>query len=179
MTELQRYANRTHFCGELRVKNTDQTVELAGWVHSRRDHGGLLFIDLRDRTGLVQVVFDPNENKEAFEAAEAVRPEFVLRVGGHVRARPEGTVNEAIGTGEIEVAVTSIVVLNSAETPPFEIDDDLRVDDGLRLQYRYLDLRRSPMLGNLRMRHTVARAAREFLDRSGFTEVETPVLTKS
>ncbi|MEW6447483.1 MAG: aspartate--tRNA ligase [Bacillota bacterium] len=170
---------RTHYCGSLGEGEIGKTVVLAGWVQSRRDHGGLIFLDLRDREGVVQVVFSPDVSGKTFEIAETIRGEYVLQVEGQVRKRPEGTENPKLKTGGIEVYAGSCRVLNRAKTPPFYIEDDLNVDEDLRLRYRYLDLRRPEMLRALGMRHRAAKAAREFLDSHGFWEVETPMLTKS
>lgn len=170
---------RTHYCGGLGGGDAGKTVVLAGWVQSRRDHGGLVFVDLRDREGVVQVVFNPEVSGKAFELAETVRGEYVVQVKGEVRKRPEGTENPKLKTGEIEVYATSCSVLNRAKTPPFYIEDDLNVDEDLRLRYRYLDLRRPEMLRALGVRHRAAKAVRDFLDTRGFWEIETPMLTKS
>jgi aspartyl-tRNA synthetase len=155
----------------------DQTVEVAGWVHRRRDHGGVIFVDLRDREGLLQVVFDPDAG-EIFSRAEKVRSEFVLRVKGRVRRRPEGTANPGLSTGQVEVAATELEILNRAETPPFHQDEE-DVGEELRLKYRYIDLRRHLMQGRLRLRHQVTRALRRYLDAQGFVDVETPMLTRA
>jgi len=168
---------RTHYCAEPGVTEIDQTVELCGWVNRRRDHGGVIFIDLRDRTGIIQVVYDP-DLPEVFQTAERVRSEYVLRVKGRVRRRPEGTVNPEIPTGEIEVLGQELEILNAAETPPFVLDDD-DVSEELRLRYRYLDLRRPQMLANMQLRSNVTRLLREFLDTHGFLDMETPMLTKA
>src|SRR3954452_2206616 len=174
---------RTHHCNELRPAHIGQTVTLAGWVHSRRDLGGLIFIDVRDREGRTQTVFDPSDlSKELFEQAAALRSECVVSVSGKVRARPTGTNNSKIATGEIEIAVSSLQVLNMAEVLPFPVDDpeiSSKVNEELRLKYRYLDLRRPEMARNLRLRSKVATATRVFMDEQGFLEVETPVLFKS
>jgi len=168
---------RTEYCGNTDTRFLGQTVTLYGWAHRRRDHGGVIFIDLRDREGLVQVVSDP-DRKETFATADRVRHEFVLRVTGVVRRRPEGTVNANLKSGEIEVLAHELEILNPAVTPPFMMDD-VSISEEVRLKYRYLDLRREPMQKAMRLRHAVARATREYLDRNGFIDVETPVLYKS
>ncbi len=170
---------RTHTCGELRLKDEKTKVTLAGWNSVRRDHGGVIFIDLRDKYGLTQVVFDPSHNKKAHAAAERLSREDVIQVKGTVRYRGKGLENHNLPTGQIEVIVDEITVLNKSATPPIEIDDNKIAHEDMRLKYRYLDLRRSEMQKNLRFRHTVGMAAREYLDHQGFTEVETPVLMKS
>ncbi len=168
---------RTHYCGEVNASHVDQTVTLCGWAHHRRDHGGVIFIDLRDRAGRVQVVFDP-DTPQAFTVAEKVRHEFVLRITGSVRRRPPGTENPSLPTGEIEVLGKEIEVLNPADALPFQIDEDI-VNEELRLKYRYIDLRREHMKNNLLLRAKVARIMRRFLDGHGFNEFETPMLTKA
>ncbi|APV49806.1 aspartate--tRNA ligase [Betaproteobacteria bacterium GR16-43] len=168
---------RTEYCGLTDTRFLGQSVTLYGWAHRRRDHGGVIFIDLRDREGLVQVVSDP-DRKETFATADSVRNEFVLRVTGIVRRRPEGTVNTELKSGEIEVLAHEIEVLNPSLTPPFMMDDE-QISEEVRLKYRYLDLRRPAMQRILRMRHQTAKAVREYLDDNGFTDVETPVLYKS
>src|SRR5690349_12748733 len=168
---------RTEYCGTTDTRFLGQTVTLFGWAHRRRDHGGVIFIDLRVREGLVQVVSDP-DRKETFATADSVRNEFVLRVKGLVRRRPDGTVNAELKSGEIEVLAHEIEVLNAAATPPFLMDDE-RISEEVRLKYRFLDLRRPAMQRILRMRHATARAVREYLDGAGFIDVETPVLYKS
>ena len=174
---------RTHHCNELRPAHIGQTITLAGWVHSRRDLGGLIFIDIRDREGRTQTVFDPSElARELFDRAAALRSECVISVTGNVRARPPGTQNPKIPTGEVEIAVSSLEVLNMAEVLPFPVDDPeiaKSVNEELRLQYRYLDLRRPEMARNLRLRSKVSTATRLFFDEQGFLEVETPTLFKS
>jgi aspartyl-tRNA synthetase len=170
---------RTHRCGELTRDNAGQEVVLCGWMARRRDHGGLIFVDLRDRSGLVQLVFSPDTDAAAFHKAETVRNEYVLAVRGIVRMRDADTVNANMATGEIEVFGAELRILNAAKTPPFYIQDDIDVDEVLRLKYRYLDLRRPEMQRNLILRHRVAKLMRDFLDRQGFIEVETPMLTKS
>jgi aspartyl-tRNA synthetase len=168
---------RTHYCGELSAALIDQTVTLAGWAHRRRDHGGVIFIDLRDREGLAQVVCDP-ERAEPFKIADRVRGEFVLRVKGKVRRRPQGTVNPNLGSGEVEVLAHEVEVLNPSATPPFQLDEE-NLSEVVRLEHRVLDLRREPMQKNIRLRHRASRAARRFLDEHGFIDIETPVLYKS
>jgi aspartyl-tRNA synthetase len=167
---------RSHYCGQVDETLIGQEVEVAGWVHRRRDHGGVIFIDLRDREGLLQVVFDP-DRPEIFAEAERIRGEYVLHVKGLVRGRPEGTINPNMRTGQVEVLAHELEVLNRAETPPFHHDE--QANEELRLKYRYLDLRREDMLGNLRLRHQVTMAMREFLDGDGFVDVETPMLTRA
>ncbi len=169
---------RTHTAGELRADNVGERVRLAGWVHRRRDHGGLIFIDLRDRWGISQVTFDP-EREDLFAAAEALRPEWSICVEGEVARRPEGNENPELPTGEIEVGAASLTVLNTSETPPFEIDRERPVDELLRLKYRYLDLRRNRMQENIAFRHRIIKHMRDFLDERDFLEIETPLLTAS
>ena len=168
---------RTHYCGAVNADHKDSIVNLCGWASRRRDHGGVIFIDLRDREGTVQVVIDP-DTPEAFKLAEETRSEFVLRVVGKVRARPAGTENPNLPTGMIEVLTQTLEILNPSLTPPFQIDDD-NINENIRLQYRYLDLRREPMQKNLRLRYRVSKLMRDFLDQQGFIEVETPMLTRS
>ena len=170
---------RTHRCGELTAKNVDESVALCGWVHSRRDHGGVTFIDLRDTSGLIQVVFSTDTNEDAHTLAQELRSEWVVRVSGPVRARREGTTNHQLPTGEIEIAAEKLEVLSRAETPPFQVDEHQEVDEQLRLKYRYLDLRREGMQENLRLRHRIISAIRRFFDAEGFVEIETPMLTRS
>jgi aspartyl-tRNA synthetase len=170
---------KTVNCGELRQEHIGKTVTLAGWVHRRRDHGGLIFIDLRDRWGLTQIVFNPATSLEAHAAASTVRGEFVLRVQGVVEARPAGQENPDLGTGEIEVLAARAEVLNAAKVPPFIVNKEDSVDETLRLTYRYLDLRRERMQRNLILRHRVIKFMRDWLDAQGFIEIETPVLTRS
>jgi len=170
---------KTHDCGELRSTYVGQEVTLAGWVNRRRDHGSLVFVDLRDRSGIVQVVANPDEASEAHAVAQRVRNEYVLQVDGVVRARPEGLINPDIPTGKIEVVARAVRILNPAKTPPFYIYDDHSVDEALRLKYRYLDLRRERMQRNLILRHRVVKYIRDFLDARGFVEVETPILFKT
>ncbi|EHQ51596.1 aspartyl-tRNA synthetase [Ectothiorhodospira sp. PHS-1] len=168
---------RTHYCGTVDESLLDQEVTLCGWVNRRRDHGGVIFVDLRDREGLVQVVFDP-DRAEVFRTAERIRSEYVLQVRGKVRRRPEGTVNTDLRTGAIEVLGTELTVLNAAETPPFQLDED-EVGEETRLRYRYMDLRRPIMQTRLRMRAQVTGVLRRFLESHGFLDIETPMLTKA
>jgi aspartyl-tRNA synthetase len=170
---------RTHRCGELRAEHIGSDIALCGWVATERDHGGVLFIDLRDREGIVQVVFHPEEQPEAHAAASKLKNESVVRVTGRVRARPEGTVNRDLPTGEVEVAAAAVEVLTEAETPPFPVEDRIQAAEDLRLRYRYLDLRRPEMTAALRLRHRAFAAIRRFFDRHGFIEVETPMMTRS
>ena len=168
---------RTHYCGELNAALVDRTVTLCGWAHRRRDHGGVIFIDLRDREGLAQVVFNPDA-QSAFATAERIRNEFVLKVSGKLRRRPEGTVNSELASGEVELVAREVEILNPSLTPPFQLDDD-NLSETVRLEHRVLDLRRGPMQKNLRLRHRTAMAARRFLDGHGFIDIETPFLYKS
>jgi aspartyl-tRNA synthetase len=167
---------RSHYCGKVDETLIGEEVTVAGWVHRRRDHGGVIFVDLRDREGLLQVVFDP-DRPEIFAEAERLRSEYVLTVKGRVRSRPEGTVNPNMATGRVELLAQALTVLNDSTTPPFHHDE--QANEELRLKYRYLDLRREPMLANLRLRHRLTQALRNFLDASGFIDVETPVLTRA
>lgn len=170
---------RTHYCGELGPHLAGRDVALAGWVHRRRDHGGLLFVDLRDRSGLVQVVFNPEHGPEIFRRAGTLRSEYVIWLRGKVVMRPPGRVNPHLATGEIEIIPGELEVLNPSRTPPFEIEDRLEVDESVRLRYRYLDLRRPDMYRNLALRHRAVKAIRDFFDERGFLEIETPMLTRS
>lgn len=170
---------RTHSCGSLGMKDVGKEVVLTGWVQTRRDLGGVIFIDLRDRSGIVQVVFSEDYAREAFELAGDLRSEYVIAVKGEVRERPQENKNPKISTGDIEVFVKEIKILSRAKTPPFPIEDSIKVDESLRLKYRYLDLRRPVMLNNFIFRHRVSKSIRDFLDGEGFIEVETPMLTRS
>lgn len=170
---------RTHKCGELRKAHIGQVVRLNGWVQKRRDHGGVIFVDLRDRWGIVQVVFDPEISRTAHEAAESVRSEYVLSVRGIVRSRPAGTENPNLQTGDIEIAADQIYILNTSKTPPFHITNEVDVEELVRLKYRYLDLRRPAMQERLILRHKMIKLIRDFLDAREFIEVETPILIKS
>lgn len=170
---------KTHHCNSLGAKQLGETVTLMGWVQRRRDHGGLIFIDLRDKEGITQIVFDPQHDEPSHRRAHALRSEYVIAVRGTVRARPEGMANPKLRTGEIEVIVHQLKILNVSKTPPFHIEDDLEVNENIRLAYRYLDLRRSRIFNNLLMRHRAAQLTRNYLSARNFIEVETPVLTKS
>ncbi|APG27413.1 aspartate--tRNA ligase [Syntrophotalea acetylenivorans] len=170
---------RSHYCGDISAAEIGQEVVLMGWVQRRRDHGGLIFIDLRDREGIAQLALDPDRDPDAHGKAELVRNEFVVAARGVVSPRPEGTVNPKMKTGEVEVEVRELRILNSAQTPPFMIDEFSEVAENIRLQHRYLDLRRAPLQRNLLLRHQVSKTVRRYLDDEGFIEVETPVLTKS
>ena len=169
---------RSHFCGELNESNIDENVTLCGWVHRRRDHGGVIFLDLRDRDGIAQVVYDPDA-EESFGIAEGVRSEFVVLVNGRVRRRPEGTINKEMATGHIEVLGTELTILNASETPPIQLDEHMEAGEDVRLKYRYIDLRRPEMAGRLRFRSKVGNIIRNFLDSNGFLDIETPLLTKA
>lgn len=170
---------RNHYCGTLAKADNEKEVVLCGWVAKRRDHGGLIFIDLRDRSGIVQVVVDPDHAGEDFAKAEAIRSEYVIKVHGVVRLRSEETINPNLATGEVEVVAKELEVLNSAKTPPFYIQEGIDVDENLRLKYRYLDLRRPEMQRNLMLRHKVTKLMRDYMDNHDFCEIETPMLTKS
>ncbi len=170
---------RTHTCGQLRAADVGQVVHLMGWVHRRRDHGGLVFLDLRDHAGMTQVVFNPDRHPAAHEQAQQLRHEFVIAVTGTVGARPSGMANPNLPTGEVEVMVHELEVFNEAKTPPFMVDDEVQATEALRLKYRYLDLRRPKMQRLLGLRHAVTQHVRSFLNAEGFLEIETPMLTKS
>ena len=170
---------RTHYCGELRLADAGKSVRLTGWVSRRRDHGGVIFVDLRDRTGLTQVVFDPMIDPEAHRAAHEIRSEFVLSVSGKVRERGEGLTNPNLLTGEIELATDELEILNVARTPPFAVEDEIDTAEDVRLKHRYVDLRRPKMQKILQVRHKTALAARKYMDEQGFLEIETPILMNS
>ncbi|MCJ7669247.1 MAG: OB-fold nucleic acid binding domain-containing protein, partial [Dehalococcoidia bacterium] len=170
---------KSHDCGELRGKHAGQKVTLAGWVHRRRDHGGKVFIDLRDREGIVQVVFNPQVSQEAYEVAGSLRSEYVIQVTGEVAPRPKGTENPKLATGAVEVMAKEAVILNPSKTPPFYISEDEEVEESLCLKNRYLYLRRPRMKDNLLLRHRMIKFMRDFLDAKGFVEIETPILIKS
>ncbi|PCH85484.1 MAG: aspartate--tRNA ligase [Piscirickettsiaceae bacterium] len=169
---------RSHYCGDINESHLDQDIELCGWVHKRRDHGGVIFIDLRDREGIVQVVYDP-DRAESFAVAESIRSEYVVKVKGRVRARPDGTVNAKMRTGQIEVLGLELEILNHSETPPIQVDGDVEVNEETRLRYRYIDLRRPDMLAKIRLRRDVTLNLRRFLEDENFYEIETPFLTKA
>lgn len=169
---------RTQYCGEVNQKFLDKNVTVTGWVHNRRDHGGVIFLDIRDRTGLVQVVFEP-QFEEVFQIAEKLRHEFVVCIEGLVRRRPQGMVNDNLSTGHIEILGNTLEILNEALTPPFLPDERQTVNESLRYKYRYIDLRRDDMQNNLILRHTMIKSIREFLNNEGFIDIETPVLTKA
>lgn len=171
--------NRTHYCGEVNKQHNAETVTLCGWIQRRRDHGGLIFIDLRDRTGIVQLVLDPDIAGDYFTLGEKARPEYVIKATGKVSIRPAGQENANISTGDIEVYATSMEILSSAKTPPFLIEDKVDCDENVRLKYRYLDLRRPELQQNFKLRHDLTMLIRNFLDSQGFWEIETPILGKS
>ncbi|MFP4560621.1 MAG: amino acid--tRNA ligase-related protein, partial [Thiohalorhabdus sp.] len=176
---------RTHLCNDLRREHIGAEIRVSGWVHRRRDHGGVIFVDLRDRSGLLQVVFHPPEEYSEgelgyeFERAHQLRNEWVIAVRGVLRERPEGTVNSELPTGEVELEVLALKILNQADTPPFQLDEADEVGEDIRLRHRYIDLRRPEMAANLRLRHRVVQTMRRYLDDRDFLEVETPVLTRS
>lgn len=179
MSETIQGLKRSHYCGTLNKSHVGQEVTVMGWVYRRRDHGGVIFVDLRDREGLVQVVLNPDMGDEFFQKAETVRNEFVLAVVGKVRPRPEGSTNSNLKTGEIEIVAHELRILSTAKTTPFYITDDVDVDENIRLKYRYLDLRRPIMQKNLVLRHNTVKAIRDYFSDHGFLEIETPILTKS
>jgi len=170
---------KTHTCGEARITDVGKEVTLAGWVHRRRDHGNLIFVDLRDRWGITQVVFNPVLSAQAHEVARQIRNEYVIQVRGKVGERPEGMTNPAMDTGDIEVIADDIKILNESKTPVFYINEDAEIDEALRLRYRYLDLRRERMQRNIILRHEVVRFIRNYLSERNFLEIETPMLIKS
>ena len=170
---------RSGYCGDLNRENIGNEVTLMGWVQSHRDHGGVIFIDLRDRTGIIQIVFNPAVNKQSHEKAEQIRDEWVIAVKGVIKPRTEETINKNIPTGEIEVFVEETKILNRSEVIPFLIEDDINADEYIRMQYRYLDLRRNRMKNNIILRHNIVSSTRSFLNKHGFIDIETPFLTKS
>ena len=169
---------RSHYCGDLRASESGEEVEIYGWVHRRRDHGGVIFLDVRDRTGVLQVVFDPDEEK-SFALADSVRNEYVLMAKGKVRPRPEGTVNADMPTGEVEVLAKELVILNAAKTPPFQLDEYSEAGEDIRLRYRYMDLRRPEMQQRMQTRARITRAVRAYLEEHGFWDIETPTLSRA
>lgn len=170
---------RTHYCGEVRIDDEGKEIVIAGWVHRRRDHGGLVFVDVRDRTGIIQVVFDPQKNRNAYEIAKELKNEYVVKLSGKVRRRPEGTENPEIKTGYIELDCEKIEILNTSKPLPFPVEDETPADELTRLKYRYLDLRRPILQNNFILRHKIAQITRNYLSKQGFLEIETPFLTKS
>ncbi|MEW5843786.1 MAG: aspartate--tRNA ligase, partial [Bacteroidota bacterium] len=174
-----KFGKRSHTCGELNESNIGQNVVLNGWVAVRRDLGGVIFIEMRDRYGLTQVVFEPTYNSDTHEHAKKLRSEFVISVEGKVRKRPEGTENPLLPTGKIDVMVDKLIILNQAETPPFPIEESIDASEDLRLKYRFLDLRRSEMQKNLILRHKMYQLTRKYFDQHNFVEIETPILMKS
>lgn len=179
MSDFMMRYKRTHYCGDLNEKHDGQEVVLMGWAHRRRDHGGVIFIDLRDREGITQVVFNPETNEACHQEAGRIRSEFVLAIHGRVRTRPEGMANPDLKTGKIEVVADELEILNESKTPPFVLDQTSEISENVRLKYRYIDLRRPEMQKNLILRSRVAMATREYFNRNGFIEIETPFLTKS
>jgi aspartyl-tRNA synthetase len=169
---------RSHYCGEVNETLENQSVTVVGWMHRRRDHGGVIFIDLRDREGLLQVVVNP-DNEEGFAIAERVRSEYVLKIKGNVRLRPEGSDNPDLKSGKVELIATDVEILNSSETPPFPLHELVDVSEDIRLRHRYIDLRRPEMQQRLRLRSKITRYLRNYLDDNGFLDIETPILTKA
>ncbi|MCB1828514.1 MAG: aspartate--tRNA ligase, partial [Coxiellaceae bacterium] len=169
---------RSHYCGQVTESLIGKTIEVCGWVNRRRDHGGVIFVDLRDREGLLQIVFHP-DNAAVFTLGETLRTEYVIKVTGIIRQRPEGTINEDMHTGHVELLVSDVTLLNKADTPPFRVDEHQAVNEDVRLRYRYLDLRRPEMIERLRFRSRLTNIMRRYLDEHGFVDVETPFLTKS
>lgn len=170
---------KDHTCGELRKEQAGKEVMLAGWVHRRRDHGGIIFVDLRDVHGITQIVFNPELSENTHKLANELRNEYVIKVTGVVSHRPSGTENKNIPTGDIEINVSKLEILNASKTPPFYINEDVEVEENLLLKYRYLYLRRQKMRDNIILRHQVVKYMRNFLDSKGFIEIETPILIKS
>ncbi|MCK4469859.1 MAG: aspartate--tRNA ligase, partial [Desulfobacterales bacterium] len=179
MTDLLGEMRSTHNCGELNAKEIGKEVVLMGWVQRRRDHGGVIFIDLRDREGITQVVFSPAIDKKVHEKAHAIRSEYVIGVHGVVDARPEGMVNPGLRTGEVEITVVELKILNTAQTPPFLIEEKIDVSESICLKYRHLDLRRPQLQKNIILRHKASASVRQYLNANGFLEIETPFLTRS
>ncbi|HJO61457.1 MAG TPA: amino acid--tRNA ligase-related protein, partial [Desulfobacterales bacterium] len=179
MSDILGEMRRTHHCNELCGDDFGKEVVLMGWVQRRRDHGGVIFVDMRDREGTTQVVFNPKENKEIHEKAHAIRNEYVIGVCGNVDKRPDGMTNPNLKTGEIEILVTDLKILNPAKTPPFLIEDTVDVSETVRFKYRHLDLRRPQLQRNIILRHRAAKSIRNYLNKHGFLDIETPVLTRS
>ncbi|MGE5799684.1 MAG: amino acid--tRNA ligase-related protein, partial [Syntrophaceae bacterium] len=179
MSDFISKIKRTHYCGHLKTDDAGKEVVLMGWVHRRRDHGGVIFVDLRDREGIVQVVFNPEVQADSHKEAHRIRSEYVLALKGTVRKRPEGMENPELPTGGIEVMVHTLEILSEAKTPPFVLDADVEISENIRLKYRYLDLRRPELQRNIILRSRVAAATREYFISKGFIEVETPMLAKS
>ena len=179
MSDFVTVKKRTHYCGNLTISNVGEEVILMGWVNRRRDHGGVIFIDLRDREGLAQIVFNPDISPESHRGAQAIRSEFVLSVRGTVQGRPAGMENPDLESGAIEVTVTELEILSEAKTPPFVLNEDAEVSETVRLRYRYLDLRRPEIQKNIILRSKIAAETRRYYQENGFIEVETPFLTKS
>ena len=179
MSDILGNMRRTHHCNELGADDVGKEVVLMGWVQRRRDHGGVIFVDLRDREGITQVVFNPAVDEKIHQKAHAIRNEFVLGIRGKVDHRPEGMINPNLKTGEIEVTVVELKILNAAQTPPFLIEETIDVSETVRLKYRYIDLRRARLQKNLTLRHRAAMSVREFLNGQGFLDIETPFLTRS
>lgn len=179
MSEFIHHQKRTHHCAQLRGTDAGEKVVLYGWVNTRRDHGGVIFIDLRDREGITQIVFNPTIAKESHHVAQEIRSEYCIAIAGEVRPRPQGMTNTKLPTGEVEVYVTDLEILNRSKTPPFPLEDQVEVNEDTRLRYRYLDLRRRPLQKNLIIRSKVSQVARDYLSKNGFLEIETPFLTKS
>jgi len=176
---LDREFKRTGYCGDFRISDVGKEVVLNGWVHRRRDHGGLIFIDLRDRTGIIQLVFDPKYSKDSFEIAQELKNEWVIGVRGQIVKRPSGSENPKIPTGEVEVLVDRIKIFSRANVLPFNVNEEEKIDEYIRLKYRFLDLRRPRLQKNLELRHLVTQSVRRYLSDNGFWEVETPILTRS
>lgn len=179
MGETIKDLTRTHRCGEVSLADAQNKVTIMGWVQKRRDHGGVIFTDIRDRSGIVQVVFNPEQGSKLFEKADTLRSEYVVAIVGEVEARPEGNINPEIATGEIEIKAEELRILDQAKTPPIQIEDDIDTGEDVRLKYRYLDLRRPKMTKLMQLRHQITKATRDYLSEKGFLEIETPILTKS
>ena len=179
MSDFITIKKRTHYCGQLGNSEIGKEVILMGWVHRRRDHGGVIFVDFRDREGLVQIVFNPEYSPEAHREAHKIRSEYVLAVRGTIRQRPDGMINPDLKTGTIEVMIDELDILNESQTPPFSLETDSDISENVRLKYRYLDLRRPHLQKNIILRSRVAAEARQYFQKEGFIEIETPFLTKS